>query len=58
MKADKNFRMKQTTKRMLTNLEGKERTFYKDIMIQAQLIAARPAPRDKQVKNDESESDV
>ena len=48
MKADKNFRMKQTTKRMLTNLEGEERTFYKDIMIQAQLIAARPAPRDKQ----------
>ena len=46
----------QTCALPISNLEGEERTFYKDIMIQAQLIAARPAPRDKQVKNDESDS--
>jgi hypothetical protein len=57
MKTDKNFRMKQSTKRMLTNLEGEERTFYKNIMIDAQLIAARPPIRDKKVNNDEPESE-
>lgn len=56
MKRDKSFRLKQSVKRMLTNLEGEERTFYKNIMIEAQLIAARPAPRDKQTKNNDSDA--
>lgn len=56
MKRDKSFRLKQSVKRMLTNLEGEERTFYKNIMIEAQLIAARPAPRDKQAKNNDSDT--
>lgn len=58
MKSDKNFRMKQTTKRMLTNLEGEERTAYKDIMIQAQLIAARSISRNKRVEENESGTEI
>ena len=52
MKADKNFRMKQTTKRWAAGiLDAHERGAYLRMMIQAQLIAARiPTRRDRTAK--------
>lgn len=37
MKTDKNFKMRKTTKQMLTNLFGQERTAFKNLMIEAQV---------------------
>jgi hypothetical protein len=49
MKADKSFRMKQTTKRWAAGiLDAHERGEYLRMMIQAQLISARvPTRRDR-----------
>jgi hypothetical protein len=49
MNADKNFRMKQTTKRVAANiLDAHERGEFLRMMTQAQLIASRvPARRDR-----------
>ena len=37
MKTDKNFKMRKTTKQMLTNLFGQERTAFKNLMIDSQV---------------------
>jgi len=37
MKTDKNFKMRKTTKQMLTNLFGQERTAFKNLMIDSQI---------------------
>jgi hypothetical protein len=52
MKADRNFRMKQTTKRWAAGiLDAHERGEYLRMMIHAQLIAARtPTRRDRTAK--------
>jgi len=37
MKTDKNFKMRKTTKQMLANLFGQERTAFKNLMIDSQV---------------------
>jgi len=37
MNTDKNFKMRKTTKKILTNLFGEERNVFKSLMINAQL---------------------
>jgi hypothetical protein len=58
MKTDKNFKMRKTTKKMLTNLFGKERTIFKNLMIESQVLFERNAKSSfKKDKNSETKSD-
>jgi hypothetical protein len=51
MNTDKNFKMRKTTKKILTNLFGEERNLFRSLMIDAQLSYEKqqraPVKRDK-----------